>query len=94
MEDAKLVWNVIKNPNQKVLGKLPHDAYLKLWQLTKPNMFRSEEVDCVMVDEGQDMNGAMLDVFLTNPGPRVIVGDPNQQIYRWRKFTKIHFDDL
>jgi superfamily I DNA/RNA helicase len=53
--------------------------------LEKPNLFETEEVDCVMVDEGQDLNGAMLDIFLSNIGPRIIVGDPHQQIYRWRK---------
>ncbi|XP_045025569.1 F-box DNA helicase 1 isoform X1 [Daphnia magna] len=81
--DAKKVWSVLKNPNDDRL-KLPCDAYLKIWQLQKPNLFESEEVDCVMVDEGQDLNGAMLDIFLRHPGPRIIVGDPHQQIYRWR----------
>ncbi|XP_057370801.1 F-box DNA helicase 1-like isoform X3 [Daphnia carinata] len=81
--DAKKVWSALKNPNDDRL-KLPCDAYLKIWQLQKPNLFESEEVDCVMVDEGQDMSGAMLDIFLRHPGPRIIVGDPHQQIYRWR----------
>lgn len=86
MADAEEVWTAVKNPYEMRLQKLPHDAYLKIWQLSKPNLFECENVDCVMIDEGQDMNGAMLDIFLSHPGPRMIVGDPNQQIYRWRKF--------
>ena len=62
---------------------MPFDAFLKLWQLKKPNLFKLEKVDCIMVDEGQDMSGAMLDIFLTHPGSRIIVGDPHQQIYSW-----------
>lgn len=86
MQDARIIWSIMKNPKDRRLN-LPHDGYLKLWQLTKPNLFKSENVDCVMVDEGQDMNGAMLDIFLSYPGARIIVGDPHQQIYRWSEFV-------
>ena len=75
----------MKDPNDVRLN-MPFDAILKIWQLEKPNLFKTEGVDCVMVDEGQDMNGAMLDIFLNSgPGPRIIVGDPHQQIYAWSK---------
>lgn len=70
--------------------KWPPDAYLKVWQLSKPNVFKLEKIDCFIIDEAQDMSGAMLDIFLAHRGPRVMVGDPNQQIYQWRK-TQIFF---
>lgn len=63
---------------------MPFDAFLKIWQLEKPNLYQLEQVDCIIVDEGQDMNAAMLDIFLNHSGARVIVGDPHQQIYQWR----------
>ena len=68
------------------MKKIPHDAYVKLWQLRKPkDLFDTEGVDCIMIDEAQDLNGAMLDVFLRQTGkPRIIVGDPCQSIYQWR----------
>lgn len=85
VNDAKTVWSILKNPRDRRVDKWPGDAYLKIWQLSKPNSFVLENIDCFMIDEAQDLSSAMLDIFLTHPGPRVIVGDPNQQIYRWRK---------
>ncbi len=37
-----------------------------------------------MVDEGQDMNPAMMDIFRKQTVNKIIVGDPNQQIYTFR----------
>ena len=90
MRDAEQVWSVVKNPKNTKL-KMPFDAFLKLWQLKKPNLFKLEKVDCIMVDEGQDMSGAMLDIFLTHPGSRIIVGDPHQQIYSWSTISASFF---
>jgi len=85
--DAEELWKLISDPNYTKVNALPHDAYVKIWQLSKPtNLQDTERVDCIMIDEAQDMNGAMLDVFLHQTGcPRIIVGDPYQQIYQWRK---------
>lgn len=84
MNDACSLWSMICKPNDKLLS-MPFDAFLKIWQLKRPNLFKLENVDCVIVDEGQDMNNAMLDIFLGyGDGSRVIVGDPHQQIYQWR----------
>jgi hypothetical protein len=33
----------------------------------------------LLLDEAQDMNGAMLDVCLRQSCPKIIVGDPHQQ---------------
>ena len=40
--------------------------------------------DILMIDEGQDMNPAMLEVFKEQNTTKIIVGDPNQQIYMFR----------
>ena len=36
------------------------------------------------VDEGQDMNPPVLDIFNKQKYNKIIVGDPNQQIYMFR----------
>lgn len=68
--------------NAKTTLKLPHDGYLKLFQLQKPNLQSSYLHDVLMIDEGQDMNPAMLDIFSTQKTNKIIVGDPNQQTNR------------
>ena len=41
--------------------------------------------DVLLVDEAQDTNPAMLDVFLRQKKTtKIIVGDPHQQIYAFR----------
>ena len=37
-----------------------------------------------MMDEGQDMNPTILDIFNKQDVNKIIVGDPNQQIYAFR----------
>lgn len=59
-----------------------HDTYLKLFQLSK-NPMASYKV--VMLDEAQDTNACVLDIFNTMSAPqKLLVGDPYQQIYAWR----------
>lgn len=84
VSDACILWNVICDPYNKTFT-MPFDAFLKLWQLEKPNLFKLQDVDCIIVDEAQDMSAAMLDIILNHKGSRIIVGDPHQQIYQWRK---------
>ena len=57
-----------------------HDFYLKKFQLSRPVL----GYDVILFDEGQDASSAMLDVFLSQSGKKVIVGDVHQQIYGWR----------
>ena len=58
---------------------ISHDGYLKLWQLQEPNLQDMHKHDVLMVDEGQDMNPAMLDIFNRQKTcTKIIVGDPNQ----------------
>lgn len=63
-------------------GKIPltHDCYLKLYQLSQPVLPYS----AILVDEGQDTNPPVMDIFLKQRGYRVIVGDSYQSIYSWR----------
>ncbi|WP_329127549.1 UvrD-helicase domain-containing protein [Streptomyces sp. NBC_01465] len=63
-------------------GRLPfkHDHYLKMWALTRPVL----PADFVLLDEAQDTNPVLEEIFLAQDAQRVCVGDPVQQIYEWR----------
>lgn len=57
-----------------------HDAYLKLWAL-KGGSLRG---GLILLDEAQDANPVMLQVFMRSRGQKLLVGDRFQQIYSWR----------
>jgi F-box protein 18 (helicase) len=80
-------YNEIERQTRLLLGKMdkgeieiPHDFYLKKFQLSNPKL----NYDYILFDEGQDASPAMLDVFLNQKATKVIVGDTHQQIYGWR----------
>ncbi|MEO3753602.1 UvrD-helicase domain-containing protein [Streptomyces sp. B6B3] len=60
--------------------RFEHDHYMKMWALTEPVL----PADFVLLDEAQDTNPVLEEVFLAQPAQRVCVGDPAQQIYGWR----------
>lgn len=68
--------------DQMQSGKLPltHDYYLKQFQLKEVSL----PYDFLLFDEAQDASAVMLDVFRRQRGIKLLVGDPHQQIYRWR----------
>jgi superfamily I DNA/RNA helicase len=68
--------------DQMQSGKLPltHDYYLKQFQLREISL----PYDFLLFDEAQDASAVMLDVFRRQRGVKLLVGDPHQQIYRWR----------
>ncbi len=68
--------------DQMQAGKLPltHDYYLKQFQLKDVKL----PYDYLLFDEAQDASAVMLDVFRRQRGIKLLVGDPHQQIYRWR----------
>lgn len=68
--------------DQMQSGKLPitHDYYLKQFQLSEAAL----PFDYLLFDEAQDASSVMLDVFRRQRGIKLLVGDPHQQIYRWR----------
>ena len=57
-----------------------HDAYLKFWQLTQPELPYMH----IMMDEAQDISPVMLDVFLRQKAIKTAVGDSHQAIYGFR----------
>lgn len=61
---------------------MPHDGYLKLYQLSKPIL--SNKYDTIILDEAQDANGAILDIIKSQKCNQVYVGDEHQQIYAYR----------
>ena len=86
-EDAQILWEKgIVNKKSKFV--IEGAFYIKLCQLANTDLHNLEgkgrgPFDVILIDEGQDMNPAMLDICLRQKGLKVIVGDPNQQIYEW-----------
>ena len=86
-EKAKEIWNGIVT---KRFGSLTwgYSITLKRFQLEKPNLNaclnrrKFSHFDVLLIDEAQDMNPAMLDICMQQSTPKVIVGDPHQQIYQ------------
>lgn len=52
-----LAWKGMNDLSSHV--SMPHDAYLKMWSLTKPNL----RTDNIILDEGQDTNPAVFSVL-------------------------------
>lgn len=70
---------------QDMDAKLPHDGYLKLWQLRKPDL--SKRYDRIICDEGQDLNPTVLDILKRQTTGLLVIGDENQSIYQFRGAT-------
>lgn len=68
----------MQNPRGQL--RFEHDHYMKMWALTSPTL----RGDFVLLDEAQDTNPVLEEVFLSQSAQRVCVGDPAQQIYAWR----------
>jgi len=83
LRDTEVIWRAMSDKEDMRI-RMPHDGYLKLWQLRSPSLQRVSEHDVLLLDEGQDMNPAMLSIFMNQKVTRVIVGDPHQQIYMFR----------
>ncbi len=60
--------------------RFEHDHYMKMWAMTDPVL----EAGFVLLDEAQDTNPVLEEIFLSQEAQRVCVGDPAQQIYGWR----------
>lgn len=73
----------IKEIYQAVLNKeLPmfHNFYLKYYALAKDKNLE-KKYDCILLDEAQDTNATMLEIFLRNHCAKILVGDSFQNIY-------------
>ncbi|MDL4818635.1 UvrD-helicase domain-containing protein [Actinomadura opuntiae] len=75
---ATMAWEDIISPRGRL--KFEHDHYMKLWAMTGPTL----DAEFVLLDEAQDTNPVLEEVFLSQGAQRVCVGDPAQQIYGWR----------
>lgn len=75
---ARRAWEDLMAPAGQL--KFTHDAYLKAWGLTGPQL----DADAVMLDEAQDANGVILGVVLAQRAAQLVaVGDRNQAINGW-----------
>lgn len=81
IQKTKLLWQDMQYEANGF--NMAHSGYMKLFQLTKPDL----GYPIVLLDEAQDTNPVMLRILLDQQevGSRVyLVGDPYQQIYAWR----------
>ncbi|CAF0951164.1 unnamed protein product [Adineta steineri] len=78
--DARHVWSIMKNIRDKRV-LMTHDGYLKLYQLSKPQI---QLYDCLFVDEAQDLTPAVTDIVNSQRVSKILVGDKHQQIYAFR----------
>lgn len=74
------LWARMQDLDDMEIGML-HDGYLKLWQLSNPQL----NFDVILLDEAQDTNPTLAAVFLAQDQcVKVLVGDSHQQIYSFR----------
>jgi superfamily I DNA/RNA helicase len=78
---AVKAWADLQDPDHGVV-RLEHDHYLKMWALAEPRI----EADFVFLDEAQDTNPVLEQVFAAqrDHAQLVMVGDSAQAIYGWR----------
>lgn len=78
---ALKAWADLHNPERGAV-RFEHDHYLKMWALTEPTI----EADFLFLDEAQDTNPVLEEVFAAQRGHAqlVMVGDSAQAIYGWR----------
>ncbi|XP_022100377.1 F-box DNA helicase 1-like [Acanthaster planci] len=81
--DSSSVWEKMTEVNNRDVH-ITHDVYLKLYQLKKPWYL---DYDCLLIDEAQDLTPAQEHILLNQPGSKILVGDPHQQIYSFRGAT-------
>ena len=79
LKHAKLLWKERIDLSSVVL--CTHDTYMKLFQLSKPVLSGYE---VIYLDEAQDSNACLLDIFERQSAQKIAVGDSFQSIYQWR----------
>lgn len=73
-------YGLLKDMYQKK-APMTHDGYLKLYQLSKPEL----SFDHILVDEAQDCSSVTLDIVMRQEwAMKGIVGDGSQQLYAFR----------
>ncbi|TRZ10991.1 hypothetical protein HGM15179_016105 [Zosterops borbonicus] len=83
VEEAREIWHNMKklDGDAEKKYKMTCDGYLKLWQLSKPQL---SGYDAIFVDEAQDCTPAIVDIVQSQQCGKILVGDPHQQIYTFR----------
>jgi F-box protein, helicase, 18 len=85
VELARSVWGRMTQPGGGAGElKLPHDGYLKLFQMERPVL---RGFDVIAVDEAQDLNPCTFDIVRRQKATVVMVGDAAQAIYSFRGAT-------
>lgn len=78
---AQSLWEGMQNVNERAIPMIP-DGYCKLWALKRPDLSMYSRI---LLDEGQDANGSLLQVLLAQQTGRVFVGDDRQRIFGFRR---------
>lgn len=78
---TKALWKRIQDPKD-VTFKMPHDGYLKLFQLSNPDLSR---FSVILFDEAQDANPVITEIIKSQKTAGIVtVGDKHQSIYGFR----------
>lgn len=75
---ANRLWELRINVNNRVL--ITHDTYMKLFQLSKPQL----PYEIIYLDEAQDTSDCVIDIVSIQDAQVICVGDSYQAIYGWR----------
>ncbi|HIF9806719.1 TPA: AAA family ATPase [Campylobacter jejuni] len=74
------IWNLVLDYEIPI----SHNFYLKYYQLSQDKEL-DYKYDIIMLDEAQDTNATMLNIFLNNNCSKILVGDTYQNIYGFNK---------
>lgn len=77
---AQVIWHEMTRMDSHF--PVTHDTYLKLYQLSAPDLGRKWDV--ILFDEAQDANPVTSHFVMSQPCRIILVGDRYQQIYRFR----------
>lgn len=80
---ARALWRRMLDPTDGTV-LLPHDGYLKLHQLDRPQLSRYRTI---LTDEAQDLSASTFDLLRRQRARLVLVGDSAQAIYTYRGTT-------
>ncbi len=80
LSGAERLWEVCTDPEHDFPSL--HDVYLKMYCLQEPEWH--QWFDYVLLDEAQDTNPVVEDLFLRQSTKKVMVGDDHQQIFTFR----------
>lgn len=80
LASANRLWEAMQDPNFDAIP-MPHDGYLKLFQLSQPDL---GHYDYILLDEAQDTNPCLFNIFASQETGQVLVGDAHQNIYTFR----------